>query len=144
MDTTETYIKMCGKAREIQGQWKATAWYSVGDFFYDPAHSKFDKGICTVTPKRSDWWADDEHWDMWEKYTWLPRQDQLQEIYTSDFIKGTPSIPIATISFFNTFLANKIDYVLQFTSVEQLWLAFYMSTKYNKVWDGEKWVSKKK
>lgn len=29
---------------------------------------------------------------------------------------------------------------LNFTSMEQLWLAFVMKEKYNKVWDGETWT----
>ncbi|KKM93638.1 hypothetical protein LCGC14_1206450, partial [marine sediment metagenome] len=31
------------------------------------------------------------------------------------------------------------DYIWGFSTWEQLWLAFYMSEKYNKVWDGDKW-----
>ena len=27
-------------------------------------------------------------------------------------------------------------------SMEQLWMAFYMKEKYNKVWNGEKWITK--
>ncbi len=31
-------------------------------------------------------------------------------------------------------------YIAQFTSMEQLWLAFVMKEKYGKVWDGGEWV----
>ena len=35
------------------------------------------------------------------------------------------------------------EYVKQFTSMGQLWLAFYMAEKHNKVWNGENWVKEK-
>jgi len=70
--------------------------------------------------------------------TMLERQDQLQEML------GDCNNPYPIIESF-------VDYALSckrldgsewiFTSMEQLWLAFVMAEKYNKIWDGEKWVN---
>ena len=29
---------------------------------------------------------------------------------------------------------------IEFTTWEQIWLAFYMQEKHNKTWDGERWI----
>ena len=50
---------------------------------------------------------------------WLPRQDQLQGMV--EYTVG----------------------VNKFNSMEQLWLAFVMSEKYNKKWDGKDWIKKR-
>ena len=70
---------------------------------------------------------------------WLPRQDQLQEMLgcdykdqLGDFTGFVFDICHDTLSFEN--------YPSQFTSMEQLWLAFYMAEKHNKIWEGEQWI----
>ena len=140
MDTTETYIKMCD-CPEIQGgpKWKQ------GDFFVWCE----DYRLNTLV---RNWWIEKGTVDVYElgswnnseivdrvKTIWLPRQDQLQEMvgeeYTfnllADFrgfynVRGCDLYP-ASMSGGNP-------------SMEQLWLAFVMKQKWNKVWDGEKWV----
>lgn len=123
MDTSEIYMKMCKKAEEIQE-------HSLrrGDFFFSSRSSKV-KIYATYAPK------------MAIHPTWLPRQDQLQAIvgdYNTCLEKlywwveqGTMKSP------------DGDDYWgynrSQFTSMEQLWLAYVMKEKYNKVWDGENW-----
>ena len=66
----------------------------------------------------------------------LERQDQLQEMV--DCVRPTDLInslenEISTAHYYK-------KYYLQFTSMEQLWLAFLLSEKYNKCWDGERWI----
>lgn len=64
---------------------------------------------------------------------WLPRQDQLQ---------GLLSEKLDYQKFSNTFkdLAKFEDSLrLCFDSMEQLWLAFVMSERWNKKWDGKQW-----
>ena len=58
---------------------------------------------------------------------WLPRQDQIQEMI-GDFDKVLPMLP----------QLERLDKACgeQFTSMEQLWLAFYMSKKHKKTWKG--------
>lgn len=57
MDTSETYVKMCEKAVEIQREWKPT--YDYHDYsIIDHSKQTFDPLFLI----------------------WLPRQDQLQEM----------------------------------------------------------------
>lgn len=63
-----------------------------------------------------------------EGWVWLPRQDQLQEMVSThlDFLMGKIS----------DFWGNTPGH----GSMEQLWLAFVMKEKYNKIWLENEWV----
>ena len=151
MDTSETYIKMCEKAEEIQHghKWEYGDWFIaefthwiIGDasFVYEPdkegLYHRLDKpgAILTQTEKYIDGY-------LGEKLIWLPRQDQLQEML---FNIGNIFSPVNAIASMNDFIYyenKRVKYRgLPFTSMEQLWLAFVMKEKYNKVWEGESWV----
>ena len=142
MDTSEICIKMCKKAKEIQENWNpqwgdwlgyvhsnsllmvASSWTEGPNITKDRVGTewcKLNKGSCV----------------------WLPRQDQLQEmlgILYNNFCDrnlgrfcgwiGTTGGPD---KFYN------VKYKMQFTSMEQLWLAFVMKEKYNKTWNGKEW-----
>ena len=107
------------------------------------------------------WYRDEQHqsgivsirgWDnittaTWE-YIWLPRIDQLQEIMSeslwemidkfADWLPIGNSVEYGVIG--SVCWAKHKEYTSQFTSMEQLWLAFVMKKKYNKIWNGEEWV----
>jgi len=96
---------------------------------------------------------------------WLPRQDQLQnlicfkEFYADDLVMdingllelmtnfrsfcdpwdglGTMPLPVAVRG-----AEKEQKYIEQFISLEQLWLAFVMEGNFQKIWDGEKWISR--
>uniref|UniRef100_A0A6H1Z984 Uncharacterized protein n=1 Tax=viral metagenome TaxID=1070528 RepID=A0A6H1Z984_9ZZZZ len=134
MDTSETNVKMCEKAGEIQDVWV----YMLGDFFADRDR---DWGIShkTVEILRE------------KNLTWLPRQDQLQKMLgwnvkklvseLDDFLfvdDDYGKLANATLEKRNA----QRKYASQFTSMEQLWLALVMKEKYGKVWNGEDWVKK--
>ena len=63
---------------------------------------------------------------------WLPRQDQLQEMVVKE--EEVPNKLSYRFALWTLFSGNK------FTSMEQLWLAFVMKEKFNKIWGGEKWT----
>ena len=151
----ETYIKMCEKAEEIQKEWNPMP----GDFI----HRKFtlfgeeiDREIWPQTPM---WEINIVYWgSMVESYwacsnekgesriykhpaemrretsIWLPRQDQLQEMVIN-FDRGHDNYGVLF-----GLMKFSADYNLRETSMEQLWLAFVMKKKFNKTWDGEKWI----
>ncbi len=132
MDTSETYIKMCKKAKKIQAIWQKVPqglWHGHysdgydGSFYYIKPQDNTDDGIRCV---------DYEHdtSDIAEQ-TWLPRQDQLQEMYSGDLY--------TLLHDFTWFIEQGDKSSMQCTSMEQLWLAFVMKEKYGKVWDGEEW-----
>ena len=80
----------------------------------------------------------------------LERQDQLQEMYCDG--RGGRHFPLeGLIKGFTDFVFNgtwqlPYDPTLkslesnQFTSMEQLWLAFVMKEKFKKMWSGNEWV----
>ena len=115
MDTTPKYIKMCS-CPEIQGLWKPR-W---GDFVYDNDGAVFP--IATVRIDK-------------DECTWLPRQDQLQEMVFDETV-GMQSRCCAIYEF--SISIDGYVFTLDDGSLEQLWLAFVMKEKFNKVWDDKK------
>lgn len=103
MGTSEKYIKMCEKAIEIQ----------------IISREKDKKAGIINLPENEE--------------TWLPHQDQLQEMICDS--------RDALTLFCNThsIVCFEWKYYEQFTVMEQLWLAFVMKEKYNKIWNGEDW-----
>lgn len=128
MDTSETYVKMCEQVEEIQAQkreerHKNTGKWIAGDFWT----TVFRDGVFIV-PSHEDFWAEEPHYTHHPvECIWLPRQDQLQEM-----IKSIESS--ARILWCVGCWCNHNRYAEQFTSMEQLWLAFVMSEKWGKQW----------
>ena len=93
------------------------------------------------------------HWatDGYPCETWLPHQDQIQEMMGLKLYDLLEQIRKFIDK--STWTLNKIGKdglwgkpkkCIRFVSMEQLWLAFYMYKKYQKVWSSkeEKWVKK--
>ena len=162
MDTTETYIKMCSKAEEIQGQWQPQIGdYVGGEWFIDNDDTI---GLCykgiikRLNPEGKSDCVDTGGNIFWciKSHIWLPRQDQLQEMVDEEDKTLVGSYEGVLLDRFVHFCylitAKDIDsgfvhekwekkrVVASCRSMEQLWLAFVRSEKYNKVWDGENWI----
>ena len=113
MDTSKIYVKMCEKAEEIQKI--KPEWNLEGD--------------------DGEWWYPNDN-KREVNHIWLPRQDQLQEIL---FTHKEHLFPQCVL--LREFIREGELYILHFLkSMEQLWLAFAMKEKYNKIWNGEDWV----
>lgn len=70
---------------------------------------------------------------------YLPRQDQLQEILEFPVGSFCDNFWSALANIHKWAFDKKwLDYIP--LTMEQLWLAFVMKEKYNKVWDGKDWV----
>ena len=144
MDTSETYIKMCEKAEEIQ---------KLADKYWD----RFSIA-CWHSPNHVRCKGHFEDWHMAYKYcpvcgkplkitpeysictrmegndgTWLPRQDQLQEMAFPD---ESTSVRQMVEPFYEFVKSTN----LICASMEQLWLAFVMKERYSKLWNGEEWI----
>lgn len=128
MDTTPEYIEMCEKAGEIQ----AMEWTQdqIG-------HLVYIKRLDTLMQLDYDHKKCDEL-----KEVWLPRQDQLQEMaFTNDTFKFDI---VSNINCFNSWVkqnwiwGNSND-KQEYTTHEQLWLAFVMKEKFNKTWKDGEW-----
>jgi len=125
MDTSELYIKMCD-CDEIQEP-KRKGGLVHGDYFYSPTYRDwdivYDKNKCY-------------RFGIINDTTWLPRQDQIQEMILK-YDYHSPFMQLCRWSEW-TYVIDK-EYFDKFTSMEQLWLAFYMKKKHGKVWDNG-WV----
>lgn len=150
MDVSEQYIKMCERAAEIQALWKP----DTGDYVFckvevepgkerevdilsgdaEAGYRGHDRGSCPgyitigYSGKR-DFQAD---------HIWLPRQDQSQDMV--GYSVGT--LVVAFREWCETARPVHADMKSQINlTMEQLWLAFVMKEKYNKVWNGEDWTT---
>ncbi len=146
MDTSEQYIKMCEKAKELRAIHRpsklTTTVYRLGEQMF----SVEGHNIAEVKDLSN---FGGTH------YVWLPSQDELQEMVfgqpSSTQVQGL-TIPHETewqdtlpkLMMFAYNLNTEWNTVtfssrVEYNSMEQLWLAFVMKEKYAKVWNGEKW-----
>ncbi len=133
MDTSKTYILQCEKAEEIQ-----TLKPMPGNIFDLSDKASFwashDCKYCGLGPPEEN-----VLWDIW-----LPRQDQLQEMIED--VDPYPNHALSLLEdFWHSIRSQTEDDswwdnpYKQFTSMEQLWLAFVMSQEYHKKWSGTDW-----
>jgi hypothetical protein len=80
---------------------------------------------------------------------WLPRQDQLQKLLSKVKSVYQNSLPERVWTLQSAF--NKFTHELytheecdNWTSMEQLWLAFVMKERYGKMWNGKDWTNEQK
>lgn len=139
MDMSKEYIKMCEWAVEIQKvapREEDDGGY--GSFFWNIENKKImlhhfdnDEGHNMIG----------DYGDGIYKKTWLPRQDQLQEMVEirDGSISPLHSLFIAFVMAFRDFFHNDRDCEDEYKSFEQLWLAFVMHEKYGKIWNDKTW-----
>lgn len=125
MDASKEYILMCEKAEEIQKKWD---WDSDFCCLYNRIDKKCYCNVqlyvyCGKEKKNLE--VDREI------YVWLPRQDQLQEILGMINYKHVKGI-ILDFAYWCPTVTE------EFRTHEQLWLAFVMYKKYNKIWNSAK------
>jgi len=125
MDTSETYIKMCVGAAEIQAQQDG----SQGEFVYCEGIGYQEMDDRPLTP-----------------FVWLPRQDQLQEMVLGRVDKHDSCVSDLHGLFFAFRCFVQEDdadgwwsFRSDLVSFEQLWLAFVMKIMYGKEWSGTEW-----
>jgi len=122
MDTSKEYIKMCN-CEEVQAEHYSRG-VRTGDYI-------FNGKVVEV-------WEIASNWVLQERDLWIPRQDQIQEM-----VQGSWWCSFCNISYWIEkhfpYAIDEIHPEVLLTSYEQLWLAFYMYEKHNKIWDGGKW-----
>ncbi len=149
MDTSETYIKM------NVGLWEDWG-YSIGDYVVFRDVGRYDKPVKVHLIRHVNnagviFLVGGHEFASYTKdqlYP-LPRQDQLQEMYYTEAIseRYQTSRERHLVLMMERFTGSDHavyttnPYADQFTSMEQLWLAFVMKEKYNKVWTSEEWCS---
>ncbi len=123
---TDNYIKMCEKAKEIQCE-RILGRYNFGDLYY--LESVFRHGGKFRYIGSYDGYENDR--EFIEISTWLPTQEQLQEMVDVGLTR------------YEYWIRELYHFVLNYpfepASMNELWLSFVMKEKYHKVWDGEDW-----
>lgn len=138
MDISEIYIKMCD-CEEIQEPWDVKPGDYIANYWinfkqldkdtYKRKRGKFIKVVIIneeVTPRIEKLGA-----------IFLPRQDQIQEMCPWH----EPERVVQWMIKFYYWLVN--TNVAIFTTLEQLWLAFYMFEKHRLFWSGDKWIKER-
>lgn len=138
MDTSNSYIKMCEQALEVQKESLDT-----GDFYYN--YSDAPRAWIQPTMMRGD-------------YTFLPRQDQIQDLYREAQEHAMNKHPVMLINQLAWFIRDEHDMIdpnwrntcfgmikRKFKTMEQIWLGIYMRQVHQKLWDAEKldWILNK-
>jgi len=155
MDNSETYIKMCEKAEEIQARRRLKegdiiAWRhnpsnkNSKNFYLTWSEYTIEAITAFNANKRVKQLREADLSQVMAGFmyphleiTWLPRQDELQEM-----IQRSDEYARPFVARFAKWVHDEIDYVLMqsLKSMEQLWLAFVMKERYLKIWNGEEWV----
>ena len=143
MDTSEQYIKMCD-CPEIQGLRPVGDEWQEGDYYMSPVVETMSYQAFRIIEWRSYIAVEsDAHGAMPERCegdSWLPRQDQLQEISGLDWpdfdyrCKEYAIVADHTINKGHTI----VSYCHAVTK-EVAGLQVVMRHNHNKIWDGEAW-----
>ena len=159
------YIKMCEKAWEIQdGVEVGGSW--IENYILCTRTGSFYHVTDTIGMRKCESCGNKEDYIEKSKCIWLPRQDQLQEMVVglsphdlsykfAFFCNPMKRYRVTFKGFPDEYYENgktpnpppdiwtnegECNYPLQFTSMEQLCLAFVYKEKYNKGWNGEEWI----
>jgi len=132
MDISKEYIEMCEKAQEIQNYRQTMGLPSKSFISYKGDWFCHVGGVILVANQ-----------DIYQKPgTWLPRQDQLQEIMLEDKCRYDTekyvTVNEVLLDDFNRFVSFFVHQKGErINSFEQYWLKFVMKEKFNKIWNNE-------
>jgi hypothetical protein len=128
MDTSETYVKMCMKAEEIQ----ANHEFEKFDLYFRGRPHDWQFILVCQGPLRP----------TKVKLLWMPRQDQLQAMVKDKLEANNVGDLHQYLNIFVEWFTSRVgDYrIREVATYEQLWLAFVIHELYGKVWDGKDWI----
>ncbi len=129
---------MCNQAIEIQKDYAKNP--SLGDLVFGDEFSEPLWVLGLDEYYNDDTWKlklEDNHYEDSRNVIWIPHQDQLQRMIDKPF-NFKPHLILHIYEFWS----NQNDKEIFYDSMEQLWLAFVMLEKYNKIWNGKDWEEK--
>jgi len=141
MDTSKEYIQMCREAEEMQRYYDIHLNNIYNWFYVEPLKQILMLEYLNRTAV--NWLSFGQGFRSFQRTecTWLPRQDQLQEMISTDLNE------LVTVFFdeikwgeHGNMISKNPMYIIGLKSMEQLWLAFVMKKKYNKTWNGTIWI----
>lgn len=141
MDISRQYFDMCSRAFELQETYIKldNGFFKKGDFFfeeqdqYDPTHIIVGTGQEKLCNSKA------------YNITWLPRQDQLQEMVNNHDLKiiGHKMQPVSILALFSKWVFDPGLLMWVDISLEAMWLLYVMETVYSKAWNQEtkSWIT---
>jgi len=124
---------MADEAEEIQRLRKSLNLWFEGDRFARRNHyGKWYVTLATTNGRRHG----RSIFFRAEGSVWLPDQSQLQEMFG---YRNAIALLDGIYGLVREYTQEAIEYYEQFSTMEQLWLAFVMKEKYGKLWNGEIW-----
>jgi len=134
MRMDELYIRMCQQAKEIRDTRKPK-WVNLKPGFEDFEVVNDNDG--------TRWYIETTSMEGYVLYTWLPRQEDLQELIMkngvmNDGITGFINTGVL-IEEFKDFMDHNEGWFRVNGDLNCLWLMFTMSTVHQKVWTGTAW-----
>jgi len=159
---TKNYIKMCKKAEQIQKLWIP----GLGDICINKTDNKEVMIVASrgkIIDKEYKFIymgiggrEQRDYWHKKDQLVLLPTQEQLQEMMLPIFLKrfSTTHALRNDFSFIYRMIIEKFqrwinrsspsldEYMAMFSSLNELWLAFVMKEKYNKIWTRNDWQVK--
>ncbi len=123
MDTSQQYVEMCRKAIELQNEWKPLADDQVY-FNNEITIVAFNEQIFTKIR--------DNLVNKTMKVIWLPRQDQLQDIY--------PGKEMSVYHYLVDIARFNDEFNTYSLTMENFLLQYVMFKKFKKAWNGKNWV----
>jgi len=149
MDATNRYAMMCQQAEEIQSLWRPKQCDFIINFTDLEEGLSFCRSAESVIQVVNMYYDEQdgdnylqECEDLKEQALWLPRQDQLQKIIEPDNANvHSVMLKVMETQYHDSSKKTLVSAPELFYSMEQLWLAYIMREKYNKVWNEEEWVT---
>ena len=124
---TENYIKMCEKAEGIQNLWRKPFKNYIGDLFW--------KGKEYLAIPEACSYVTEIMFEPKDDFIWLPTQEKLQEMSGLDWWKFDKRCNEIRQCILEDPLSE-----IEIKTKEEIGICVLMEKKYNKIWNGEKWI----
>lgn len=146
---TKNFVNQCEQAEEIQ---KDGSKIIDGDYYYWSVDKRIHMSFTEDFTREHGYVVHHpEQWDYLDdrKCIWLPTQEQLQEMVLPTLReKYNNSAPLRKMGGEGNWVIDLFcgcvneDRLFHSNNMNELWLAFVMYEKYDKIWTGERWVKK--
>lgn len=112
-------------------------WHRLSDKNAEYKLRGFECGVWTVPLLKEHYFYGSPEVKILYEYIWLPTQKQMQEMLI-DTLNNFRHISYLFTTWLNSEQWQTHQSILM--SFEELWLAFIMLKKYNKIWNGKQWT----
>jgi hypothetical protein len=135
MDTSSQYIKMCKEANEVQelkrgSRSNRNIYFNLGDWYFIKGDTINLNNDLQLTIEKEKVILQEQ-----DNYVWIPNMSQL-----SEFCNESINTLCAIVDHWRK--DTKYLAYINDSSGEQLFLAFFMITKFQKMWKNDMWIQR--